>query len=91
MFIDSSYQRSVGAKYMFLARVCLGRFFKATKPLSLNRPPCVHVCAPGNTCRHKRYDSVVGDMAGKNAREFVIYDSNLGYPEYLIKYERRDY
>ena len=73
---------------MFLARVCLGHFFRSTKSFSMNRPPCVKNCDMPK-CSHKRYDSVLGDKAGKNAREFIIYECNLGYPEYLIKYERR--
>lgn len=81
---------------MFLVRVCLGSFTKATTCTKWTRPPCTENCT--GSCKHPRYDSVIGDISDKKAREFIVYDNSQCYPEYLVTYkgygrprERPDY
>ena len=46
----------------------------------------------GTLCDHRRCDSVIAgfriDGRTKNYREFVVYDRNLCYPEFVVEYER---
>jgi len=72
---------------MLLSRVVMGKFHKTSYSSSdLRRPPCVegHL----NPCHHERCDSVYFDGTNKNYEEFIVYDRNQCYPEYVIEYER---
>ncbi|KAH9492680.1 hypothetical protein Btru_024550 [Bulinus truncatus] len=82
---------------LILARVLLGNVFlcdhknkhvadKGNKKLS--RPPCMSCLEERCSC-HKQtlFDSVMGDGHWLY-RQFIIYDGNQIYPEYIITYER---
>jgi hypothetical protein len=81
---------------MFLTRVCLGAPFISNNQLSgLRRPPCVEACESGRACGHVRFDSVIGEKRGNDRRaclekyrEYIVYDRNQCYPEFLIRYVR---
>ncbi|WAQ98783.1 PAR15-like protein [Mya arenaria] len=73
---------------MFLVRACLGNIHLVNKCRKLKRPPCTETACLSDTCDHeKRFHSVVEEEQFI-FREFVVYDSNLVYPEYLISYDR---
>ena len=79
-------------QWMFLARVYLGTPHHTDVEMGkATRPPCVDgkKCKKkGKGCTHQRADSVVFYDSGKRFREFVVYDCDLAYPEYIIQYER---
>ncbi|CAG5122479.1 unnamed protein product, partial [Candidula unifasciata] len=59
-----------------------------TESVKLTRPPCIQCSSDKCSCSNQElYDSVMGD--GRWIfREFVVYDQNQCYPEYLISYQR---
>ena len=76
---------------MFLMRLLLGHVYITENPKKFKQPPCAH-CRE-DTCpkpSHWPYDSVVGvkKQSGGLFREFVVYERNQCYPEYLITYTR---
>jgi len=72
---------------IILSRVCMGKYHETSSSMgSLKRPPCVDYC--DGTCSHERCDSVWYDGTGKNYNEFIVYDRNQCYPEFVIEYER---
>lgn len=77
---------------MFLARVYLGTPHHTDQDMGkTTRPPCVDgkKCKKkGVGCSHARADSVVFYNSKKRFKEFVVYDSDLAYPEYAVRYER---
>jgi len=74
---------------MIISRVCMGNFHTTSHGSGdLKRPPCIQGCQPTISCDHKRYDSVFYDGTGRNYEEFIIYDRDQVYPEYVIEYER---
>ncbi|XP_062501197.1 uncharacterized protein LOC134178348 isoform X2 [Corticium candelabrum] len=90
-YTDFRNKRKEGKKYMFLARVMLGSHYLAAKTASdMRRPPCLVSSCSDQFCSHQRHDSVIGDMPGRlKAREFIVYDHTLCYPEYLVTYVRQ--
>jgi len=73
---------------MILSRVCMGKFYETSSSMtSLRRPPCIE--GHEGTCSHERCDSVLYDGTGRNYREFIVYDRNQCYPEFVIEYERK--
>eukprot|EP00927_Polykrikos_kofoidii_P000445 TRINITY_DN10163_c0_g2_i1.p1 TRINITY_DN10163_c0_g2~~TRINITY_DN10163_c0_g2_i1.p1 ORF type:complete len:1003 (+),score=153.01 TRINITY_DN10163_c0_g2_i1:123-3011(+) len=74
---------------MFLCRVALGRVFVTQERMTgLRRPPCIegHVDQKLR-CDHLRCDSVV--FAGSHKyREFVLFDKDQVFPEFLVEYTR---
>ncbi|XP_076468583.1 uncharacterized protein LOC143299248 [Babylonia areolata] len=77
---------------ILLVRVLLGEpYLHAGKPESFVRPPC-YVCkkrAHNCHCKEARcHDSVLFD-SNKIFREFVVYDRDVCYPEYIITYVRK--
>ncbi|KAL3878804.1 hypothetical protein ACJMK2_031132 [Sinanodonta woodiana] len=91
-YTDAKQARTIGEKKMFLMRMVLGNIFVCTdqNPHKYKRPPCktcmLDDCSNAlHTEGH--FDSVVGDM-GKLFREFVVYEKNQCYPEYIITYVR---
>jgi hypothetical protein len=75
---------------MILMRVLLGEPYvnKAHNPDKYNRPPCKRCYKDKCACKKAElFDSVIDD-AGRNFREFVIYDKCMCYPEYIITYVR---
>ncbi|XP_062622275.1 uncharacterized protein LOC134283813 [Saccostrea cucullata] len=89
-YADDKDKRGQKGK-MFLMRMLLGHIFLTEKDKKYKQPPCYNCykddCAdPG----HERFDSVVGvkQQTGGLFREFVVYDKDQCYPEYLITYDR---
>ncbi|KAH3740442.1 hypothetical protein DPMN_047148 [Dreissena polymorpha] len=73
---------------MFLVRACLGNICRMTKCRQMRRPPCTDSSCSNDECQHvDRYDSVVAEDLFI-FREFVVYDRNQVYPEYVISYDR---
>jgi len=85
---DSKDKRAKQGRQMFLVRASLGHIHGVQKAQTLKRPPCTEPSCLSDTCGHEdRFHSVV--MDGQYIfREFVVYDRNLVYPEYLITYDR---
>jgi len=83
--------------YMFVVRVVLGNVFICKKPTPFRKPPCTGPNCHKDDCKHPSHQpffhSVVGthkdDSTRLIFREFVIYDRNQAYPEFLIEYERQ--
>ncbi|HIB77147.1 MAG TPA: hypothetical protein EYO58_05915, partial [Flavobacteriales bacterium] len=72
---------------MMLSRVVMGNFHTtSTSCTDLRRPPCVK--GHPKPCHHERCHSVYFDGTRKNYEEFIVYDRNQCYPEYVIEYER---
>ena len=72
-----------GVHFMFVARVLLGaQVFETSKSCSQRRILDEVPGLPG-----VRYSSLLG-LHGK-LREFVVYDGQQAYPEFLVHYERR--
>lgn len=98
--LDDKTHRSAGKgekKKMFLIRMLLGNAYlcnESENPHKFCRPPCT-TCHMDNCTTYShvnkcldKFDSVVGDN-DKLFREFVVFDNDQCYPEYLITYERR--
>ncbi|XP_052794381.1 protein mono-ADP-ribosyltransferase PARP15-like isoform X1 [Mya arenaria] len=87
-YTDLKDNRTKTGLKMFLVRACLGNIHLVNKCRKLKRPPCTETACLSDTCDHeKRFHSVVEEEQFI-FREFVVYDSNLVYPEYLISYDR---
>lgn len=67
---------------LLLCRVTLGSLFRITQPDEM---------AIQNALRSGVFDAVLGDREASvgTYREFVIYEEDLAYPEYVVLYERR--
>lgn len=67
---------------LLLCRVTCGSLFRTTQP---------DETAIQNALRSGEYDAVLGDREASvgTYREFVIYEEDLAYPEYVVLYERR--
>ncbi|XP_059172882.1 uncharacterized protein LOC131953627 [Physella acuta] len=80
---------------LLLMRVLLGDVYVISRnspyitgPEKLTRPPCVQCQKDRCSCPNQvLYDSVMLD-GGAQFREFVVYDRDQCYPEYVIKYRR---
>ena len=74
-----------GTRCVVLARVCLGRCYKATAPMpDYWFAPREPQGADDGTCAAPQYDSVCGEE-GKG-RIFVIWQGSLSYPEMIVTY-----
>lgn len=71
-----------GIYALLLCRVSCGSLFRTTQP---------DETAIQNALRSGEYDAVLGDREASvgTYREFVIYEEDLAYPEYVVLYERR--
>ena len=79
---DASYSvrytgRDGGARYMYLARVLVGKYCKGNSNMIV--PPPKHPSRP-----EILHDSVVDQMG--NPSIFVVFFDNQCYPEYLITF-----
>ncbi|CAG5134102.1 unnamed protein product, partial [Candidula unifasciata] len=90
MYSDDKHNRTpLGTELtVIMARVLLGRASKCSKEdaKKLTRPPCLQhagICTCGPL---QRYDSV--ESIHLLFREFVVYNGNQCYPEYIITYKR---
>eukprot|EP00026_Physarum_polycephalum_P004369 Phypoly_transcript_04387.p1 GENE.Phypoly_transcript_04387~~Phypoly_transcript_04387.p1 ORF type:complete len:576 (+),score=82.20 Phypoly_transcript_04387:125-1852(+) len=82
--------------HIFICRVCVGTPFLTGKPHpNLRRPPCL--LEDQLPCAHPRFDSLIGMKSEEKGdkktflrkyREFVVYDRQQCYPEFLVTYRR---
>lgn len=89
-YADDSDKRRTRGK-MFLMRMLLGRMYLTERPKKYKLPPCYDCMRVGCTNQsHQGFDSVVGvkQQTGGLFREFVVYEKEQCYPEYLITYTR---
>ena len=75
-----------GQRPMFLIRMCLGDVYLTGSGGGFRRPPCKKCSNPTCTTHQALYDSVVANGGAFSDREFVVYDRNQTYPEYIIWY-----
>lgn len=75
--LDFINKRSLGKRYIFLAKALTGEYVKGN---STHRVP-----PPKNaTSSNELFDSTVDDE--NNPKEYVIYSDTQTYPEYLITF-----
>ena len=79
-------------RQMFLVRMILGDSYLNTNLISqkFRRPPCAnmkHLRDDCTTYSHGSFDSVIGQS--RTFREFVVYEKDQSYPEYLITYSTK--
>ncbi|XP_061184931.1 uncharacterized protein LOC133192944 [Saccostrea echinata] len=77
---------SKGERPMFLVRMCLGDVFLTNVDTNFRRAPCKKCSNAQCTSHQEMYDSVVANGGAFSDREFVVYDRNQSYPEFLIWY-----
>lgn len=79
---------------MFVVRATLGDVYVADVGRSFRRPPCTTRGCYGDRCRRhmQLFDSIsgIGNDRGQpmRYREFVIYERQQSYPEYLVQYRK---
>lgn len=78
---------SKGECPMFLIRMCLGDVYLTGQGGAFKRPPNKTNSSKGGGTQQDLYDSVVANGGSFSDREFVVYDRNQAYPEYLIWYK----
>ncbi|XP_067663064.1 uncharacterized protein [Haliotis asinina] len=90
-YTDDKNARTTGSKQMMLMRMTLGEPFLTNDKNSpkYRRPPCQDPNHRAETCdkNHGQCHSVIGDGSWL-FREFVVYEPELCYPEYIITYNR---
>ncbi|XP_013388312.1 uncharacterized protein LOC106157264 [Lingula anatina] len=88
-YSDPKTARQTQNLQMIIMRVLLGKVFHCTATKKYSKPPCMDpTCGTADICtKHPQYDSICGDVQ-KLFREFVIYDQQLCYPEFLVTYNR---
>lgn len=72
---------------MFLIRMCLGDVYLTGQGGNFKRPPTKTNSSKGGGTQQDMYDSVMANGGSFSDREFVVYDRNQAYPEYLIWYK----
>jgi hypothetical protein len=75
---------------MLMMRMLIGEPFvnKKSSPEAFSRPPCRKCQQTKCLCPDSRlYNSVIDDST-RNFREFVVYEQDVCYPEYLTTYRR---
>lgn len=84
-----------GTAYMFLSRVTMGNIAHINKGQGQRkRPPCVKEIKGecNGVCNHIRFHSLLAEKGPgcylKKYREYIVYDRNQCYPEYLVEYRR---
>ncbi|XP_052796100.1 uncharacterized protein LOC128228688 isoform X2 [Mya arenaria] len=88
-YADPRDKRTLNNLNMLLCRVCLGEMYVTSTPYTFARAPCKECSKDKCSCTDNDfYDSVVADGQW-NFREFVAYDRQQVYPEYLITYNRK--
>ncbi|XP_062602530.1 protein mono-ADP-ribosyltransferase PARP15-like isoform X2 [Saccostrea cucullata] len=71
---------------MFLVRMSLGDIYLTNSGGNYKRPPCKICTNPVCATHQEIHDSVMANGGAFSDREFVVYDRNQSYPEYLIWY-----
>ncbi|ESN90841.1 hypothetical protein HELRODRAFT_194632 [Helobdella robusta] len=92
---DKKARKAAGTPmFMFLSRVLLGSAYVCTSAHNFKKPPCTHqTCSLLDNCAtHPFHDSVIGTHKQPDDqllfKEYVIYEKNNSYPEFLIEYVR---
>ncbi|KAI8798496.1 protein mono-ADP-ribosyltransferase PARP14 [Biomphalaria glabrata] len=78
---------------LVLSRILLGNVFlykdmPEKDECKLSGPPCMRCLQDVCNCNFTKFDSVLGEHKLR-FREFVTYDEDKIYPEYIITYKRR--
>lgn len=87
-FADDKSKREKTDLKILLVRLLIGNPFVSGQCKNYKHPPC-------STCKttdcinaeHVNYDSIIVEGTWM-FREFVVYESNHCYPEYIITYDR---
>ncbi|XP_060083055.1 uncharacterized protein LOC132562332 [Ylistrum balloti] len=87
-YADTSTSRQSQGRKMLMMRLLLGDTFVTSVPEKYSLPPCKTCNKVKCLTHHHNYDSVVADGQWL-FREFVVYDKNQCYPEYIITYDRQ--
>ncbi|KAK3099435.1 hypothetical protein FSP39_004314 [Pinctada imbricata] len=75
-----------GHCFMFIIRMCMGDVYVTQTGGGYRRAPC-KTCFSDKCIKHyDLYDSIMADGAAFADREFLVYDKNQCYPEYLIEF-----
>jgi hypothetical protein len=82
-----------GTYYILVCRVTLGGAYSALQPCNnAEKPPCSRNCPLTTPCDHGRYDSLRAEFGPgaylQKYREFIVYDWDAAYPEYIIEFRR---
>ena len=73
---------------MFVVRVVLGRSYIHSKEEALLQLPCIKRGCMKEGCKeHEGFDSAVAGI-NKRFREFLVFDTAMCYPEFLLVYDR---
>lgn len=87
-FVDDKSKREKTDLKILLVRLLIGNPFVSGQSKNYKHPPCTTCkttdCFNGE---HVNYDSIIVEGTWM-FREFVVYDSNHCYPEYIITYDR---
>jgi len=83
---DEYTQEADGERYLLLCRSTLGR-------INYNDESRPDVTALEDSCLTDRYHCVLGDREKIRGtyREFIVFDDDQVYPEYIVKYRRQYY
>lgn len=87
-FTDDKGKRQTKGLQMLLVRLLIGNAFVTGDKKNYRHPPC-SVCKTTDCVsgEHAEYDSIVVEGSWL-FREFVVYETNNCYPEYIITYDR---
>ena len=96
MITDRKDARQFGRELvMVVARVLVGNIWHQKGSADYQRPPCMVRGCNQEGCYHKefeRFNTVMGTHKDGgvrlNFREFVLFDWNTAYPEFIVKYKR---
>lgn len=87
-FADRYTNRRTKGLTMLVVRVILGHAYPHTGDTPVNALPCSQPdCMTPSCGTHRRYDSLVAGK-GKLFKEFLMYDTNRCFPQFLITYDR---
>jgi len=83
---DEYTQEEDGERYLLLCRSTLGR-------INYNDESRPNATQLEDSCLNGRYHTVLGDREKRRGtyREFVVFDNDQVYPEYIVKYRRQYY
>lgn len=87
-YADDRANRQKTGLQILLVRLLIGNPFVSGESKNYRHPPC-STCKTTNCVQseHVNFDSIVVEGSWM-FREFVVYDSNHCYPEYIITYDR---
>ncbi|XP_071087203.1 uncharacterized protein [Haliotis cracherodii] len=90
-YTDDKTNRTPGDKQMVLMRMTLGHPYLSSKPSKYRRPPCKNKTHLDDRCSDPNHGGFFHSVIGEGTwifREFVVYEPELCYPEYVITYSR---